>query len=200
MLSFVGACVLLMIDFQKEGYEAGSGIPLMEGYAETVRRARRVVAAARSAGIPIIFVQEVHRPGGIDIGRELDGSETMHCIEGAPGTVLVDGLQPRGEREHLVTKRRYSAFLGTELDWLLRAHRAETLIIAGCLTDVCVHYTAADAHQRDYHIRVIADCVIGSSIPAHDASLVAMRYLQRDAIVSSDEIIDALTERTAAAR
>ena len=51
------------------------------------------------------------------------------------------------------------------------------LILIGGLTDVCVHYTFADAHQRDYYVRVIEDCVGGSAQPRHDASLDAVRAL-----------------------
>ena len=193
MKTIVGNPVLLVIDIQKDGLLPGSsGIPLMTGFAQVAERSARLLAATRRAGVPAIFVLEEHRRSGIDIGRELDGAETMHCVEGAPGTALLDELQPQGEREFFIKKRRYSCFIGTELDILLRALRAETLIMIGCLTDVCVHYTAADAHQRDYVIRVIPDCVLGSSEAAHQASLNAIEYLQRDALVSSAEMIVAL--------
>ena len=193
MKTIVGNPVLLVIDIQKDGLLPGSsGIPLMTGFSQVAERSARLLAATRRAGVPAIFVLEEHRRSGIDIGRELDGAEAMHCVEGAPGTALLDELQPRGEREFFIKKRRYSCFIGTELDILLRALRAETLIMIGCLTDVCVHYTAADAHQRDYVIRVIPDCVLGSSEAAHQASLNAIEYLQRDALVSSAEMIVAL--------
>ena len=193
MKTIVGNPVLLVIDIQKDGLLPGSsGIPLMTGFSQVAERSARLLAATRRAGVPAIFVLEEHRRSGIDIGRELDGAETMHCVEGAPGTALLDEVQPQGEREYFIKKRRYSCFIGTELDILLRALRAETLIMIGCLTDVCVHYTAADAHQRDYVIRVIPDCVLGSSEAAHQASLNAIEYLQRDALVSSAEMIVAL--------
>ena len=87
--------------------------------------------------------------------------------------------------EFLIRKRRYSAFFGTELEIVLKAYKAETLLLIGGLTDVCVHYTAVDAHQHDYRFRVVVDCVGGSSQKAHDAALETMRYLQRDALVAS---------------
>jgi nicotinamidase-related amidase len=194
MNEIVGNPVLLVIDIQKDGLMPGgsTGIPLMPGFPALVGRSARVLAAARRAGVPVIFFLEEHRASGIDIGRELDGTESMHCVEGAAGTALVDELQPSGDREFFVKKRRYSCFIGTELDILLRALRAETLILIGCLTDVCVHYTAADAHQRDYVIRVLEDCVLGSSEAAHRASLNAITYLQRDAVVPSTIMLEAL--------
>lgn len=58
----------------------------------------------------------------------------------------------------------------------------------GGLTDVCIHYTAVDAHQHDYHIRVVTDAVAGSSDEAHRYALQAIKYLQRDALVTTADI------------
>ena len=74
---------------------------------------------------------------------------------------------------------------------MLRGLKASTLILIGGLTDVCVHYTFADAHQRDYHVRVVTDCVGGSSQYRHDAALDAMEYLQTGAKRTTDEIVAA---------
>jgi nicotinamidase-related amidase len=200
-MRFIGDPVLVVIDIQKDGYvsTAESGIQRMTGFSDMVRRSREIVAAARRAGIPIVFTQEVHRASGIDIGRELDGTETMHCADDNPLTDLVDDLRPEGPNEFLVQKRRYSAFYLTELELLLRAVKATTLILIGGLTDVCVLLTAADAHQRDFHFHVVEDCVIGSSMDAHEASLGIMTYLQKEAVIGSQEAIDALRSLTTAA-
>jgi biuret amidohydrolase len=185
--------VLVVIDVQKGELldEAVTGIPIMPGAAERHARIRELVGAARGSDIPVVFLQEVHKPSGIDFGRELDGAEGPHCIEGEEATELAQGLEP-GPDEYLIRKRRYSGFFATELDLVLRSLRADTLILVGALTDVCVHYTAVDAHQHDYRFRVVADCVGGSSRESHDAALEAMAYLQRDAIVSSDEVLHEL--------
>jgi nicotinamidase-related amidase len=67
-------------------------------------------------------------------------------------------------------------------------------VLIGGLTDVCVHYTFADAHQRDFYVRVVSDAVGGSSIARHNASLDAMEYLQTGAVRTSGEIIGAFAE------
>jgi len=79
---------------------------------------------------------------------------------------------------------------------LLKGLKAETLILVGALTDVCVHYTFVDAHQGDYFCRVVEDCVGGSSIQAHKASLKAMEYLQTGAIRTSIEVMEAMEKST----
>jgi nicotinamidase-related amidase len=187
---FVGNPVLIVVDIQQSGElpAAEMGIEVMPGYSDVIANAARLIAAAREAAIPVVYFQEVHRRSGVDFGRELDGAEGRHCVAGAPGTDLV--FTPREDEFHLV-KRRYSGFIGTEFDIVLRGLKASTLILIGGLTDVCVHYTFADAHQRDYYVRVVQDCVAGSSLARHEASLDAMEYLQSGARQTTDEIIDA---------
>lgn len=99
--------------------------------------------------------------------------------------------------DYLIQKRRYSAFFGTDLEILLRGLKAETLLLVGGLTDVCVHYTFVDAHQSDYFCRVIEDCVAGSDLDAHEASLRAMEYLQTGARCSLADASAAMAETVA---
>ena len=193
----VGNPVLVVVDIQRSGAMPADevGIVHMPGHADRVATAERLVAAARVAGVPVVFFQEVHRPSGVDFGRELDGTEGVHCVEGRPGTDLEPSLQPEpGYDEFHIVKRRYSGFIGTDFEIVLRGLKASTLILLGGLTDVCVHYTFADAHQRDYYVRVVTDCVGGSSTYRHDAALDAMEYLQTGALRSSEEILGAFEQ------
>lgn len=188
----VGRPALIVIDIQQDGgmpVEVG-GIPRMDGFEAMVAATERVVSAARSANVPVIFFQEIHRRSGVDFGRELDGAEGPHCIEGEPGTGLWPTLLPR-EDEYFIAKRRYSCFFGTELSILLKGLGVSTLVLTGGLTDVCVHYTFADAHQHDFYCRVVEDAVIGSAESRHGASLDAMEYLQTGARRRADEIVAA---------
>jgi nicotinamidase-related amidase len=192
----VGKAALVVVDIQQGGAMPADevGIAHMEGIEHRVERAERLVAAARDAGVPIIFFQEVHRPSGVDFGRELDGAEDRHCVAGAPGTDLWPTLRPdpaADDREFHIVKRRYSGFIGTEFEIVLRGLGVQTLVLIGGLTDVCVHYTFADAHQRDFYVRVVEDCVGGSSLARHEASLDAMEYLQTGARRTTDEVLAA---------
>jgi biuret amidohydrolase len=189
---FVGDPALVVVDIQRGSDMPAStvGISHMEGAASRIALAERLVAAARTAGVPVIFFQEVHRRSGVDFGRELDGTEGVHCVEGEEATELWPTLRPLPGEFHIV-KRRYSGFIGTDFEIVLRGLGVSTLVLIGGLTDVCVHYTFADAHQRDYHVRVVEDCVGGSSRARHDASLDAMEYLQAGARRTGEEIIEA---------
>jgi biuret amidohydrolase len=197
-LTMPAPMALVVVDVQK-GDEAGSpGIPTTSGRAERTARIVELVATARRHGVPVVFIQEVHKPSLVDIGRELDGAEGPHAIEGEPSTELADGLDPRPE-EFLIRKRRYSAFFATELELVLRSYGTRTVLLVGGLTDVCIHYTAVDAHQHDYFVRVATDAVGGSSERAHEAALEAIRYLQRDALVTAADMAEAMAAAPAAA-
>ncbi len=178
---------LLVIDLQQNGYQSDDqrGIKLMDDYERVVQGSVKLVQLARGLNIPVIFTQEHHMDSLIDIGRELDGSEQIHCLQGDPMTRLADSLEVKPS-DLVVTKRRYSAFFGTDLEILLKALKVNTLILVGALSDVCVHYSFVDAHQHDYHVYVVEECVIGSTKSAQDAALRAMRYLQRNSVISSD--------------
>lgn len=194
----VGQPTLIVVDIQKSGPDGG--IALMPGMHDNMLRARPVIDAARANDIPIVFLQEIHRKSGVDMGREMDGDEDMHLREDWPETAINEELVGLRPDDYVIQKRRYSGFIGTDLEILLRGLRSQTLFLVGGLTNVCVHYTFADAHQKDYHVRVIEDAVGGSSQDAHDAALVAMEYLQHGARQSADAIVAAFNDYGASAR
>lgn len=195
-----GRAALIVVDIQASSFagdehDTERSIPHMADYGSRMGRARGVIDCARDSDIPVIFIQEIHRANLIDFGRELDGSEDIHCLDSNPQTDIARAEMGFRETDYLIQKRRYSAFFGTDLEILLRGLKVDTLILVGGLTDVCVHYTFVDAHQSDYFCRVIEDCVAGSNEAAHDASLRAMEYLQTGAIRSIEETLDAMRQQ-----
>ncbi|QLC74687.1 cysteine hydrolase [Pseudomonas sp. LPB0260] len=189
-----GRPALIVIDIQASTFVEMKerSIAHMPGYAERMALSKCAIDKAREKGIPVIFIQEIHRADLVDFGRELDGDEDIHCLDNNPNTnIAVEQLGFRPD-DYLIQKRRYSAFFGTDLEILLRGLKVDTLLLCGGLTDVCVHYTFVDGHQSDYFCRVIEDCVAGSSEQAHGAALNAMEYLQRGARRSLDEVLSAM--------
>lgn len=178
---------LLVIDIQQEDFKEMREENWNDPAWDCIRNAKRVLDVFRKKKLPVIQIKEVHRPNLVDFGRELDGSEGIHCIESSPDTDYAKLTYPI-EGEYLISKRRYSAFFGTDLEILLKGLKVDTLYLIGGLTDVCIHYTAVDAHQNDYHIKVVTDAVAGSSEEAHRYALKAIRYLQREALVTVADI------------
>ncbi len=167
------------------------------GAHEALAGVLRLVEAAQRAGAPIVLTQEVHRASGVDFGRELDGDEPIHCLEGTPGSEIVPALRDLAGA-HRVPKRRYSAFFATDLALLLGGLGVDTVVACGFLTDVCVHYTCVDAHQLDLHVRVARDACAGSSAPASRAALAAVDYLRSGAVTTVDRLAEAYAVAAAA--
>jgi isochorismate hydrolase len=76
----------------------------------------------------------------------------------------------------VIVKKRYSAFFGTQLDAILRAVHAPTLVIAGVNTHACVRTTVIDAYQRDYDVIVVSDGIASYDAEHHE---VTRHYLER---------------------
>lgn len=83
-----GRPALIVIDIQAGTFVEKEirAIAHMPGYADRMARARVAIDKARARGIPVIFIQEVHRPDLVDFGRELDGSEDVHCEDCVAGS------------------------------------------------------------------------------------------------------------------
>lgn len=186
----VGRPALLVIDMQHDFVDPGAGC-YASGAERIVARLAALARACRAAGIPVIHTKEMHRPGGVDAGRELDSGPGMrtaapgepavpwHTVRGTRGAEIVPELSPEPS-DYVVEKPRFSCFLGTELEFLLHGLDVSTLLLTGVCTDVCVLWTAGDAFQRDYYVRVVEDCTAGSASERHDAALAIMRSFTYD--------------------
>jgi len=92
--------------------------------------------------------------------------------------------------EYVISKHRYSAFINTDLDLVLRSNRIRTLIITGTATNVCVESTAREGFMLDYNIVLVKDCVASGHIDLHNATLKNIELLFGSVAVSN-EIVDA---------
>ncbi|AOZ91067.1 cysteine hydrolase family protein [Paenibacillus crassostreae] len=176
---------LLVIDIQND--MESDAIPVMEG-GTCMLNSPKIIKHFRELELPIIQVRELHRADLSDFGRELDGVEKIHCLEGTSAEEFHPSTAPI-EGEYIITKRRYSAFIGTDLDLLLRCKGIKRVFLIGGLTDVCVRFTAVDAHQHDYYFNVVSDSVIGSSQQAHKMALKNMEYLQTGANMTTEQVL-----------
>ena len=98
--------------------------------------------------------------------------------------------------DYVVEKHRYSAFIGTPLDLILKGLRARTVIVTGTATDVCVEYTVADALMHDYHIVVVEDCVASTRSENHRASLSKFSMFF-GTVIASDDILKVWYQKSA---
>ena len=117
-----------------------------------------------------------------------------HNIKGLPGCEIIPTLLD-SEWDWIVdTKKRYNCFVGTDLDFVLRKHGINTVLITGVNTNSCVLSTASSACSRDYAVFVIEDCVDSMDGPEfHEAALTCIRAAF-GWVMTSDEVIGALKE------
>jgi biuret amidohydrolase len=99
-----------------------------------------------------------------------------HNISGMPGVAIIPELYDR-DRDFVVdTKKRYDCFIGTDLDFTLRSHGINTLLITGVNTNSCVLATTTAANVRDYAVIVVKDCVETMDGAAlHEAGLLCIK-------------------------
>jgi len=186
----VGRPALLVIDMQ-EDFVARCA----QGRA-IITPINALIAAFRARDLPIIFTREMHRPGGLDGGLESDPRYAVppHTVIGTPGAELVAPLALRPD-DPIIDKRRYNCFLGTELGLLLHTLGVQTLVVTGMDSDICVHWTAGEAFQYDYHVRVPEDSVASPRPEGHAASLLLLRDLVSEGqALTSRDILAALEE------
>jgi nicotinamidase-related amidase len=156
---------LLVIDVQREYFDP-DGPAYVEHARDIVANVNRLVDGFRAHGLPVVFVRHTHRPDGSDAGRMGDFAapgEEDSFVEGTPRVEFIPELHVE-PGDVVVTKRRYSAFLGTDLETVLRTAGTRAVVICGLMTSFCCETTARDAHGRDYEVLFVADAVEGPDL------------------------------------
>ena len=168
-LAFGARPALVIVDFVRAYIEPGS--PLYAGCEGAFESAKRVLGAARTARIPIIFTGVEYEPGGINGGVFFRKVAALKVFErGSRLGEYCDGLEPRAG-EWLLLKQYASAFFGTTLAPTLTAQGVDTLIITGVSTSGCVRATALDACQHGFIPFVVRDAVGDRDPRPHEANL-----------------------------
>ena len=175
LVSEPGRTALLIIDMQNDFVIPGAPVAA-PGAVEIMPLIADLARRSRARGFPVIYTQEMHRADGSDFGIELE-FEPPHCLEGTPGLDVVDDLKPEPGDRLIRNKRRYDAFLGTDLDFVLRGAGAENLIVAGVCTDICVSATVQHARNLDYRCFVVSDASAGTSPQRHEAALLCLEHV-----------------------
>lgn len=175
--------VLLVMDFQQ-------GIVERMGDPSVFEAADRAIKAARASGVPVMFARVAFRPGYPEAAASnaafaaaaAQAGETMH--ENHPVTQVHAALEPVSG-EPVITKRRVSAFSGSDLDVLLRAAGASTLVLAGIATSGVVLSTLRQAADLDYRLIVLSDACADPDPEVH--RVLTEKIFPRQALVTSTE-------------
>jgi len=198
------AAVVIVVDMQNDfGSKGGlfdhAGVDI-SSIQNVVPATGRAIAAARTAGMKVIYLKMGFRPDLSDLGSDDAPNRVRHLHFGVGqlmktpggeqgrflvrdtwGTAIVPALTPAsGDIE--IWKTRFSGFYETELDATLKKLGAIQLIFTGCTTSICVESTVRDAMFRDYQCVLLRDCMaepIGEKLSRtnHEASLLTIEML-----------------------
>lgn len=163
------------------------GAPIEPPLNDVLPRIGRFVDDSRKAGATIVLVRTIIAPDAHSRStRQWPEFMRAGMAPDAPGSTFDPCLNPQpGDIE--VLKQRYSAFIGTRLDEILRERGIVSIVVLGLTTNVCVQSTARDAWQRDYETITLADCCAEIGPGSHDASL-AWTARNFGAVCTSDEV------------
>lgn len=183
---------LLVVDFVNAYLTPGCA--LYAGVEAVVEPAARVLAAARTADIPVVFTRVVYAPGGADGGLFYRKVAALSVFQGdSPEGEIVPELAPR-PGELVVCKQYASAFFGTSLAATLTAAGVDTVIIVGLSTSGCVRASAVDAVQHGFVPVVVREAVGDRDSRPHQASLFDLDAKYAD-VLGIDEVLTHLGRR-----
>ena len=199
--SGAGLAALLLVDLQKafcgeDGTAARNGRDITT-CREAALRCLDLVAAARKGNVPVIWTRMAlhsdYSDGGLMIREIIPMVKARGGLrEGTPDSDLIPEAAIEA-RDHVVTKQRYSAFVGTNIEVVLRSRGIGTLIVGGVTTSMCVESTVRDAAQRDYRTIVVREACADWARERHEPALAAMAFgFAR--IVSLEEAASAIRE------
>lgn len=181
---------LLVMDFQT--IILNNFLP-QEIAGNVIRNTASLIAAARAAAVPVIYISVGFRKGYPEVSK----NNTIFSLIKENGMFIADNestaIHPEvapAENEAVIVKRRVGAFSFTELEMILRAQGIETLILTGVTTSGVVLSTIGQAFDLDYRLVVAGDCCAD---PDHDTNLFILdKILPQHAIVTrSTEISEA---------
>jgi ureidoacrylate peracid hydrolase len=201
-----GTC-LLVIDVQNDYcHERGAfgqmGIPL-EPIQRSVNRLIPFIEDVRGVGVPVIFIRNQHSEwddSAIWLSRRhRRGAKSIVpvCVEGTWGTEFYRMSPTVADR--VVIKHRYSAFIDTDLDVILRSRKVSSLLLTGVATNVCVESTARHGFMKDYQVTLVEDCCAASSLEEHQGTLLNISKFFGD-VAKADTVLAALRGAAGAKR
>jgi maleamate amidohydrolase len=192
-LAFGARPALLIVDFVMAYLDPIS--PLYAGVEDALASNERLLAAARSAHIPVIFTNVEYEPGGANGGLFYKKIPALKAFDkGSDLGCFPPSLTP-APSDLVVTKQYASAFFGTALAAKLSALGVDTLLITGLSTSGCVRATALDALQSGFAPFVVSDACGDRHSDPHTANLFDLQAKYAE-VISEAEALNLLSGLT----
>ena len=163
------ADALLIIDMLNDFVQPGAPLEVPETRS-IIHNIQEQVSKARAANRPVIYICDAHAPDDPEFSRM---NWPAHAVRGTSGADVIPELAPE-EMDPVVEKTGYSGFHQTGLEGLLQSLNIGHLTLTGCVTNICILFTAYDAVIRGYDVTVPANCV--ANLTAEDGAF-ALRQM-----------------------
>ncbi|HEU5172561.1 MAG TPA: cysteine hydrolase [Nitrososphaeraceae archaeon] len=168
---------LLVIDIQNGFMSKGGSYDLLgmkiSNYQKIIPKLKELISICRTYDVPIFYTQAVRESSGIDLltkthrilpkSREERIKKRPICVRGTWDAKIVDEVKPTS-KDHVVIKRRDSAFQDTETEVWLNSLKVNTLIFCGIDTSICVETSLRDGFNKGYDVILIADATASANI------------------------------------
>jgi ureidoacrylate peracid hydrolase len=175
---------LLVIDVQNGFVSKGGSYDLLgmetSHYRDIIPKIRDLINLCKNVRIPIFYTQAVRESSGIDLltrshkilpkSREERIKKKPICVRETWDAEIVDDIKP-AEGDHVVIKRRDSAFHDTEIGVWLRSLNIDTLIFCGIDTSICVETSLRDAFNIGYDVVLISDATASNNKKHYESTL-----------------------------
>jgi ureidoacrylate peracid hydrolase len=199
---------LMVIDVQNGFVSKGGSYDILgmdvSHYGEVIPRIHDLISMCRDARIPIFYTQAVREASGIDLltkthkilpkSREERIKKRPICIRGTWDADIVDDIKPQ-ENDHVVIKRRDSAFHDTETGVWLRSIGVDTLIFCGVDTSICVETSLREAFNIGYDVILVSDATASSNRKHYESTLENVRDYY-GMVMESRELLEYLLPQT----
>lgn len=192
----------IVVDMENDFVAPGAPLETPAGRA-MVPSLKRALACCRQHGIPVIYTTHAHRPSGCDLGRFADNAligQSKALVDGTPGVAIYPEIAPHVD-DIVISKHRFSAFYGTDLEIILRGLGVTTVVISGVTTENCCHATARDALFRDFRVVFLADATATNAYPDLGYGAISAEEVHRATlIILAASTADVITTETFIAR
>ncbi|MFW5844879.1 MAG: cysteine hydrolase family protein [Planctomycetota bacterium] len=156
---------LLLVDVIND-FDFPEGPELLAQAQEMMEPLMELKRRCRERGLPVIYANDNFGAWRSDMDQILG-----HCLHhSASSSQLIGALAPEPE-DYVVIKPKHSAFYCTALDLLLRHLAVDRLILAGLAGNICVFFSAYDAHMREIEVVVASDCTASNTRRENDFAL-----------------------------
>jgi len=157
---------IIIVDMVKDNLKEGSKHPITIESRTILPNLQRLLKESRKRKLPIIFACDSFMEGDFIF----KGKMKVHSLRGTKGSEVADELKPE-LTDIILPKRRFSAFYKTDLDQTLRLLGADTIVVTGITTEVCVLTTAMDGLCHDFSVILLEDCCASGYRETHQGCL-----------------------------